>query len=200
MKSLYFLILASFSTVAEVNLQLQSQLSEMAAVDQEIRRVLGQSGRHQAPEELRAQVSKIDEVNTSKLKKMLEGRSWFTAPEVGTEGIRSAFLIIQHSPDLEFQVKMLPKLRQSYLNGEGITGQQLALITDRVLLAKDNKQIYGTQARFDEGIIVIEPIENPATVNERRAEMGMPPLEDYFKLLEEMYGIKDHPEIKMNVY
>nr|WP_206099414.1 DUF6624 domain-containing protein [Rheinheimera riviphila] len=170
----------------------------MAELDQSIRKELGEAGWDKAPKELLDKVSAIDEKNTSKLKSMLSNRAWFSKAEVGIDGIGAAFLIIQHSPDNELKERMLPVLKQAYLNGDGVSGQEVALLTDRVLISKGQQQRYGTQADIRDGKVIFKPIDDPTTVDERRAEMKMPPLEFYRKLLEEMYGITDHPEIDLN--
>ena len=194
MRFFYLLILLPFLASAEINQNIQSQLLEMARVDQATRKELGEKGWHKAPKELHEKLSLIDKENTFKLKSILSDRTWFTESEVGKDGIGAAFLIIQHSPDYAFQEKMLPVLKQSYLNGEGITGQEVALLTDRVLIKKGQKQLYGTQADVSNGEVIFMPILNPDTVDKRRAEMKMPPLAFYKKILEDMYGIKDHPD------
>ncbi|WP_231617008.1 DUF6624 domain-containing protein [Pseudoalteromonas sp. SWXJZ10B] len=93
---------------------------------------------------------------------------------------------------------VLPYLKQSYLNGEGVSGQQVALLTDRVLIAQGKKQIYGTQADVSEGKVVFSPIEDETNVDKLREEMKMPSLDFYLKIMEKMYGIKEHPEIDLN--
>jgi len=101
----------------------------MARADQEIRKELGESGWGKAPQDLKDKVMRTDEKNTKKLKEILNGRSWFTEREVGKIGVAAAFLIIQHSPDIEFKEEMLPLLKQSYLNGEGVCSGQEKLAT-----------------------------------------------------------------------
>jgi len=49
-----------------------------------------------------------------------------------------------------------------------------------------------------EGKVVFSPIEDEANVDKRREKMKMPSQDFYQKLMEEMYGIKDHPEIDLN--
>ncbi len=170
----------------------------MAKLDQSIREEVGNAGWDKAPKELLDKLAATDHENTQKLKSMLNQRNWFSKTEIGEDGIDAAFLIIQHSPDIEFQEKMLPFLKQSYLNGDGITGQKVALLTDRVHLSKGQKQIYGTQADVISGNVIFKPILDAETVDQRRVEMKLPPLDFYKKILEEMYGIKDHPEIDLN--
>lgn len=198
MRLLVLLFFIPFLSSAATNESLQSQLIEMAKLDQLLRNQLGEAGWDKAPKELRAQLSKVDQGNTEALKAILSDRQWFTEKEVGRDGISAAFLIIQHSPDEQFQERMLPILKNSYLNNEGVSGQEVALLTDRVLIHMDKAQIYGTQAEIKNGEVTFMPISDKDLVDKRRAEMGMPPLEYYKKLLEKMYGIKDHPEIDLN--
>ncbi|MBU2428517.1 MAG: hypothetical protein KKA56_16690 [Gammaproteobacteria bacterium] len=198
MRYLFLFLFLPFFVLAEINQPLQNLLLDMEKIDQDVRKELGQLGWDKAPQDLQDKLARIDESNTQKLKEILNGRAWFTENEVGKTGIVAAFLIIQHSPDFEFKEKMLPVLKKSYFNGEGITGQEIALLTDRILINKGEKQLYGTQVDIRSGAVIFEPISAPETVDERRAEMKMPPLEFYKKLMEEMYDIKDHPEIDLN--
>ena len=47
-----------------------------------------------------------------------------------------------------------------------------------------------------QGKVVFSPIEDETNVDIRREEMNMPSLDFYLKIMEKMYGIKEHPEIK----
>lgn len=198
MRYLITLLFIPFISFAEVNLPLQKQLLDMEIKDQQIRNELVKSGWKNASKELLEQLHQIDQSNTDRLKDIIKEHSWLTKQLVGVEGVGAAFLIIQHSPDTAFKEEMLPYLEQSYLRNEGISGQQLALLTDRILIAQGKAQIYGTQADLSKGKVVFSPIEDEANVDKRRKKMNMPPLEFYRKLVEEMYGIKDHPEIGLN--
>ena len=66
--------------------------------------------------------------------------------------------------------------------------KNLALLTDRVLLAEGKKQLYGTQFTFVNGKLKPHPIQDEANVDKRRAEAGLPPLAEYAKMLEKVYG------------
>lgn len=198
MRLLVLLLLLPLFASAEINQSLQNQLLSMERLDQSIRKELEEAGWGDAPKELHDRLSAVDHDNTQKLKSILSERNWLTKAEVGKDGIGAAFLIIQHSPDNLFQEKMLPALKLSFLSDDGVSGQQVALLTDRVLIRKGQKQLYGTQADIQNGEVTFKPILDPDTVDERRAEMKMPPLAFYKKLMEKMYGIKDHPEIDLN--
>ena len=195
---LLLLLIIPFYSFAEVNLPLQKELIEMEVEDQHIRNKIGEIGWQNPPKELLEKMIKIDNSNTVRLKTIIKKHSWVTKDLVGVEGVGAAFLVIQHSPDVAFKEKMLPYLKQSYLNGEGVSGQQVALLTDRVLIAQGKKQIYGTQANVTEGKVVFSPIEDETNVDKRREKMKMLPLDFYLKIMEKMYGIKEHPEIDLN--
>ncbi|MEI8653126.1 hypothetical protein P4S57_10595 [Pseudoalteromonas sp. Hal273] len=198
MRYLFLLLIIPLHSFAEINLPLQKELIEMEIEDQHIRSKIGEAGWQNPPKALLEQMMKIDESNTGKLKAIIKKHHWLTRDLVGVKGVGAAFLVIQHSPDVAFKVKMLPYLKQSYLNGEGVSGQQVALLTDRVLIAQGKKQIYGTQADVSEGKVVFSPIEDETNVEIRREEMNMPSLDFYLKIMEKMYGIKEHPEIDLN--
>ncbi|NMP80889.1 hypothetical protein HHE92_13880 [Pseudoalteromonas arctica] len=198
MRYLFLLLIIPFYSFAEINLPLQKELIEMEIEDQHIRNKIGEAGWQNPPKALLEQMMKIDESNTGKLKAIIKKHHWLTRDLVGVKGVGAAFLVIQHSPDVAFKVKMLPYLKQSYLNGEGVSGQQVALLTDRALIAQGKKQIYGTQADVSEGKVVFSPIEDETNVDKRREEMNMPSLDFYLKIMEKMYGIKEHPEIDLN--
>lgn len=198
MRYLLVVLLFPFYAFAEINLSLKNELIEMEVQDQNIRKELGKVGWDKAPKALLAKANEIDQNNTDRLKLIIKKHSWLTKNLVGIEGIGAAFLIIQHSPDIEFKAQMLPHLKKSYLDGDGITGQQVALLTDKVLISQGKKQVYGTQYDVVDSEIVFKSIEDEASVDKRRREMKLPPLNFYRKLMEEINGIKDHPDIELN--
>ena len=99
------------------------------------------------------------------------------------------FLLIKHSKDLALQQDMLPLIIQSYLDKEGIAGQDVAQFTDNVSIKLGKKQVFGTQAEFISGKVIFAPIENQDSVDQLRAQMSMPSLAEYKKTLELFYGV-----------
>ena len=108
---------------------------------------------------------------------------------MGRSGVSAAFLIVQHSSDLKFQEAMLPHLKRSFLNGEGVSGQEFALLQDRVLVHQNKLQLYGTQLNILDGELVFDPIFDGEHVDKRRAEVGLPPLDEYKKIVADAYGM-----------
>ena len=191
-------LLVSSIVQAEVNLVLQERLLAMERSDQSIRKEIINNGTGQRPKQFLDKAKQIDWENTQELKQIIFKHGWPTAELVGKTGVSAAFLIVQHSSDTDFKLSLLPRLKESYKNDDGISGQQVALMTDKVLISKGKKQTYGTQYDVKEQRIIFKPIENAENINQLRAEMKMPPLDYYKRILEELHGIKDHPDIELN--
>lgn len=189
MRIFLLIIFFSFHCLAATNTKVQKELGEMAKADQDVRNEIASIGWKNAPTELLEKMSLIDARNTDKLKEIVEKYSWVTEDLVGKNGVSAAFLIVQHSPDYKFQEEMLPFLKQSFLNGEGVTGQEFALLTDRVLVHQSKPQIYGTQLNILDGELVFDPILDRENVDSRRADVGLPSLEEYKKIVAEAYGM-----------
>lgn len=134
-------------------------------------------------------MEKVDRDNLAWLKTLVEKHGWPGKALVGPDGAQGAFLIAQHAvSDLDFMAKCLDGLKAAYKTGDA-QGQWVALMTDRLLVLKDKKkQQYGTQLVPKDGKLVPQPIEDEAHVDSRRAELGMPPLADYLKLVNDSKG------------
>jgi hypothetical protein len=93
------------------------------------------------------------------------------------------FLVIQHA-DLATQERYLPIMREAVKNGKALASD-LALLEDRVLTRNGKPQIYGSQLQENHttGKYEFAPIQDAANVNKRRASVGLPPLEDYAKMM-----------------
>jgi hypothetical protein len=106
---------------------------------------------------------------------------------VGSDGANAAFLLVQHADrDTAFQASVLPLLERAYAAGDA-EGPQVALLTDRLAVARGRRQVYGSQADIVGGRVVLKPIADSASVDARRARVGLPPLADYVRLLDSVY-------------
>lgn len=116
--------------------------------------------------------------NQAWLKQILENHGW-PSRELFGEKAQTAWLIVQHSDnDLEFQKKALVLLREAVKNGKAPLSEQ-AYLEDRVLVNQGEPQIYGTQVIKKDGEIVLKPVRDRATLNERRKSVGLGPIEEY---------------------
>ena len=87
---------------------------------------------------------------------------------------------------------MLPLLDTLAQVGE-VSGQDLALLTDRVLKQQGLPQRYGSQFDFEDGAAILYPIRDSAGVDARRAAMGLMPLALYAGFLRQMYHATARP-------
>jgi len=166
---------------------LRAALVSRGRQDQAVREVF-LAGHHQDTTDLR-QMADVDADNTSFLKKIIGERGWPGRSLVGTDAENAAFLIVQHSPDTAFQAKVLPLLEKAYAAGEA-EGQQVALLTDRVAVQRGQPQRYGTQASIVNGRFKLNPIADSANVDKRRAELKMPPVAAYMRILDSLYSTR----------
>lgn len=180
---------ASADSLAVKMPELREELLAMEAADQQVREPMQQPGFdfQNMPPEIAAAMDSVDSVNQSRLRAIIDEQGWPTAAMVGRDGIAAIFLIIQHA-ELPFQQEALPHVRQWYEEG-AIHGQSVALMTDRVLLKEGEPQLYGTQSEIIDGEVIVLPLADSARVDKRRAELGLPPLEDYLVLVREAYGL-----------
>jgi hypothetical protein len=139
--------------------------------------------------ELATRVEKIDANNTKWLKTVLDQHGWPTRSLVGKDGANAAWLLVQHADrDVKFQRQCLDQMAK--LPKDEIAPQEVAYLTDRVLLAEGKKQLYGTQFITIDGKLRPQPVEDEANVDTRRAEVGLPPLAEYAKTLEQQFAPK----------
>lgn len=120
-----------------------------------------------------------DSINLIKIEKILNERGWLGANIIGKKGNSTLFLVIQHSK-LETQEKYLPMMHEAVIKGNA-KASSLALLEDRVALRKGKKQIYGSQIGRDlkTNEYYVLPLIDPDNVNERRATVGLFPIQDY---------------------
>ncbi|HEX5996618.1 MAG TPA: DUF6624 domain-containing protein [Jiangellales bacterium] len=162
---------ASEPTV-QLNPELQAELVEMQAADQAER--TGQSSEDG------------DRERTERLTEIIDEFGWPTRSLVGTDGATAAWVIAQHSDqDVEFQERALELMREAVTDDEA-DPTELAYLEDRVATNRGEPQIYGTQIGCVDGEAVPGPIADEANVDERRADAGLQPLDEYLAELAEL--------------
>lgn len=152
---------------------LRDELIEMLAADQADRLSGGGGG------------GGTDEERTARLAEIIAEHGWPSYSLVGEEAEDAAWAIAQHSDhDPEFQRLALHHLRAAVEAGDASPGN-LAYLTDRIAVGAGEPQEYGTQIGCGEdGPTPATPIRDEASVDARRAEVGLPPLADYYAELE----------------
>lgn len=170
-----------------MNAKLREELLQRMAEEQKRRMELRDRPNDK---ELIMHMTDVDQQNTAWLELVIQQHGWPGKSLVGDDGAVAVFLIVQHSPNHVFQKQCLVWLEQAVKQGEA-EGKSLAYLTDRVRMAEGKKQIYGTQGENQpDGEIVPGPIEDEEHVDERRQAIGLEPMAEYFKQMNEFYKTK----------
>jgi hypothetical protein len=168
------------------NSVLRSRLMEMRDVDQSIRKKLfALSTAEQA--KLVPELDKTDRELTSELKNIVADHGWPTIALVGFEASQAATLILIHSHDHDFQQKLLPTL-EDLVQQKKIVGEDIATLIDKILVAAGKPQRFGTQFSLrGDGPMVMDPVEDPSHLDERRATYSLPRMDLYKRGLAAIY-------------
>jgi len=122
-----------------------------------------------------SEAEKMDQTNLIALKKLIGHDSWVKQSEVGERAAKGAFLVIQHSRDIELLESYLPLIKASCMEGEA-PWNYYALMYDRIQIHKNLPQRYGTQFKANGDVKEMYPLEDASRVNTWRNEIGLAPL------------------------
>ena len=206
MRNLSYIIVLCFTSLLVICVQAQEkgvpavrnpalrrELIKRVTEDQAIRNELISKGVEQRDKSILSRMQAIDASNTKRMRAIIRKYGWPGPELVGQDGAEAAFLLVQHS-DLTFQKKVLPLVEKAFKSGK-LSGQNYALLIDRVLVGEGKPQIYGTQAKrieeWNGREPVLAPIEDEANVDKRRAEVGLFPLSEYREFLKRLYFPQD---------
>ncbi|MFD7663511.1 DUF6624 domain-containing protein [Streptomyces sp. NPDC059788] len=156
-----------------VNDALVAELHRRAEEDQAARRLIAETG--QSPDLLR-----IDASNTAWLQQVVAEYGWPGFVLVGERGADEAWLLAQHADrDPGFQRRALDLLKAAVSAGEALP-RHVAYLTDRVLVAAGEPQLYGTQyLPGPDNALCPHPVADPDQLDARRAAMGLEPAAEY---------------------
>jgi len=137
-------------------------------------------------------IRKTDLGNLTIVEQILKKHGWLSSKEIGQKANSTLFLVIQHS-NQKTQEKYLPMMRQAVKDGKA-NSSSLALLEDRIALGKGELQIYGSQIGKDQetGKMYVLPLIDPKNVNERRAKVGLSPIEDYISYWKLEWNVEEY--------
>ena len=129
----------------------------------------------------------VDAKHTARMRDVISQIGWPTVSKVGTDSSENAWTLVQHADhDVAFQEQCLALMKQEK-SGE-VNPRNIAMLEDRIRVNKKQPQLYGTQHDEVEGAYVPHPIEDEATVDERRKQMGLGTLEEGIAGMYDKYG------------
>lgn len=155
--------------------ELRAELLQKVAADQQARNE-GNWGR----------VKELDHKHAKFLSDLLRDSEWPRISEVGPDGAKAAWLLVQHADhNLNLQKTVL-QILESYVVEREANPQDVALLSDRIAVAENRPQQYGTQGRCieDEGWQPNE-INEPQYVHLRREKMQLAPLHLYIERMQQ---------------
>jgi hypothetical protein len=120
--------------------------------------------------------AKEDHRNQELVISIIEKCGMPTLNEVTQEQMNAIWLGLQHNAENKYRLKYFPLIEKAVMNGD-LSKEQYALMKDRMLMDEGKPQVYGSQIKNGK----LYDLESPETVNERRQEMGLEPIEDYLK-------------------
>ena len=178
--------LLTFRRKDEMMQEIDATLCKIGKADQAARMAwvnfsMGAMSQEQAVE-YALQMERTDSINLVTVKRILDTYGW---PSGLSEDANNAiFLVVDHS-DLETMNKYLGVFQDAASRGI-LPMQDLVTLEDRILMNSGWPQFYGTQSRqiSKEGKsqIYIWPVDNPDSLNERRASVGLSTIEEYLEL------------------
>lgn len=124
--------------------------------------------------------SKAQEIN-SRFFQLYKEHGFPSRKQVDEDIYKAAVVLTLHQPlqNLEDIFNDIKKLSTDEVNPK-----DLAYMTDKILVCKGKKQIYGTQYKINNGKIEFIAMEHTNNVEQRRKEVGLEPLEEYKKKAE----------------
>ena len=163
--------------------KMKIELYEMYKIDQEIQKeIFKNMGNKKKTDSLENSMRQIFITNQKKIKEYFKK---YGIPTISKDGKNESYyfwLIVQHSDnDVKFQEKVLKKMKY-FIKSNDINKSNYAYLYDRVKKNKNQPQRYGTQMIYDStGRHFPYKLENEKKLNQYRNEMGLEPIEDYLK-------------------
>lgn len=182
--------ICALSGVCQINPSLKRELDSMYVLDQQYRTYLMEVSSNQSLADslmtalkikenlqgvLWAYQSRIDSMNLIRTEQIIKVYGYPGSSLVGKPTNEATFYIVQHSPKID---AYFPLIRQAAQTSE-LPFYLSAMMEDRLLTERLRPQIYGTQVAcyplrtdFAKQECFVWPIQNPVTVNQRRAKAG----------------------------
>ncbi|MFJ9770959.1 DUF6624 domain-containing protein [Kitasatospora sp. NPDC101157] len=115
-----------------------------------------------------------------RLAEIMAEHGWPTEQVHGPDAARAAWLIAQHADrQLDFQRRAVELMAEAVAAGAA-SARDLAFLQDRLAVNEGREQRYGTQiGAVTDGRPVPWPCEDPDRLDERRAQVGIEPFDEY---------------------
>ncbi|WP_369251994.1 DUF6624 domain-containing protein [Streptomyces sp. R41] len=147
-------------------------------VDEE--RCLMRQARVDPTSRCRAALHECRGANAEALRTIVRRHGWPTADLVGAPASTAALMILLHAADLDFQLRCRDLIAQAAADGR-CPALHHAYIADHCAVEEGRPQFYGT--RVNPLTLRPYPIRRPQTLDERRRDVGLGPLDEQMRTL-----------------
>jgi hypothetical protein len=171
-----------------MNDKLRDELISMAKEDSQVLQELIDNGEIGSVE-YHPKMKAVHEKNNKRIKEIIREYGWPGTSLVGKDAAKAAWYIVQHAVlDTKFMKFCLPLLKEATKHQQAELFH-FAYLQDRVLTMAGKPQIYGTQHDIDKnGMAFPLAIKNPENVDALRKEMGLEPLSEATKRIQERHN------------
>lgn len=190
--SLLSLFLTAFAS-AQTGSPLSRLIDSLAAEDQEWRGLMVQVNNGEIDsislELVREKINRTDSLNFIQIKKLFSQYGFPGYNMVGEKSSDNFWLLVQHADKHpSFQDSVLAKMKTEAEKGNASL-LNYAYLADRVKVNNGQLQIYGTQMTLNTEKNSFEPMPTmePEKLDERRQQAGLPPIEDYIRIMNQRY-------------
>lgn len=158
---------------------------EAAQFDEKIHQIEGMDEQEAMMEHFN-QMEPIRNENYKVAQSILSNCAFPDTAQIGQDNME-VFLEVLRNSDRNLIVYHYGKIKDAMESGK-LDKKNFAVIQDRLLMLNGYPQIYGSQVFWDR----LHPIDEPETVNERRAAVGLKPIEEYL----ENWGLNFEEELR----
>jgi hypothetical protein len=188
-------LVEAFDARVAIGDEIVTEIGAMAARDRLLREAIGEGLRNARTfqirnaliERTRSTFERVDRQNSARLREILQAISWEQLLAISQRAADDAWSIISHSDDLEFKQEMLAQFEPLALSGR-MPGSRYAMLYDDIAQMEGRPQRYATNFDCFDGQYRPRPTEDLEHVDERRASLGMEPLETYAARMRQVAG------------
>ena len=186
-----FLFSCSSKKSIEFNAALSARIDSMAAVDQEVQKLFLEADpdQYRYKDSLQLEKEIIFRENSQVAREILMEYGFPGYDLVGEISSKNFWLIVQHCDHNRILQQMALDSMIVEVLADNADSKNYAYLVDRVKINTGQPQIYGTQLRYNtvEGIALPKLLYDSVNVDERRKQMGLPPLQEYLDHVTEQW-------------
>lgn len=169
-------------------LTLATELLAMQSNDQTLLKKLIDCG--ELPENsYHPELKLLHQKHNNRIKEIIKEIGWPTISLVGKDASKAAWLIVQHAIlDEPFMKRCLLLLKEA-VDHDDAEAWCYAYLIDRTLTQQAKPQVYGTQFDVKNGEVIAFPIDDIASVDARRKQVGLDTLLEATRRIQKHYNL-----------